>query len=171
MSTGGINSPAMTNLASISPVRIELWKSRGNIVKAEREWVRLQREPPRLPLTLLRRVYGICFGFGHRLRRGIALLLVPWILGWGLLACAHQHGAMVATKEQTAVQPRFEAAMYSIDTLIPVFDLKVESDWIVDFEKGLWGFAAWWYLRLHILAGWVLLGMGVLDFSHLISRR
>jgi hypothetical protein len=56
---------------------------------------------------------------------------------------------------QRDVAPPFYAWLYSLDTLLPIIDLHQERFWEPKPE-GLLGLASFFYLRLHITAGWFL---------------
>lgn len=64
--------------------------------------------------------------------------------------------------------PRFNAFVYSADTLIPVVALEMQSYWIPD-DSSARGAAARVYLWLHIAAGWGLTLLAVAGFSGLIK--
>jgi hypothetical protein len=64
--------------------------------------------------------------------------------------------------------PRFNALVYSADTLFPVVTLEVQSYWIPDDSKPF-GRDARYYLWAHIIAGWALTLLAVAGFSGLIK--
>ena len=69
---------------------------------------------------------------------------------------------------EAASYPRFNALVYSADTLLPVIAMEMQSYWIPDDSKpiGRW---ARLYLWLHIAAGWGLTLLAVAGFSGLIK--
>jgi hypothetical protein len=71
--------------------------------------------------------------------------------------------------DQPAAQsyPRFNAFVYSADTLVPVVSLEMQAYWIPDETRprGRWARV---YLWLHIAAGWALTLLAVAGFSGLI---
>lgn len=66
--------------------------------------------------------------------------------------------------------PRFDAAIYSLDTLLPIVDLEMQDFWIPD-ETADWPYAeaTRWYLWLHIGLGWGLSLLAVAGFSGLVK--
>jgi len=64
--------------------------------------------------------------------------------------------------------PRFNALIYSADTLLPVVSLEMQSYWIPD-DTQPFGKYARWYLWFHIIAGWALTLLAVAGFSGLIK--
>ncbi len=65
--------------------------------------------------------------------------------------------------------PRFNAFIYSADTLIPVVSLEMQAYWLPD-ERDEFGKLARWYLWLHIAMGWALTLLAVAGFSGLIKQ-
>jgi hypothetical protein len=65
--------------------------------------------------------------------------------------------------------PRFNALVYSADTLIPVVSLEMQAYWLPDdsIRRGAWARA---YLWLHIAIGWGLTLLAVAGFSGLIKQ-
>ena len=64
--------------------------------------------------------------------------------------------------------PAFNAALYSLDTLLPVVDLEVQDYWVPDARAAP---LARWYLWAHIAAGWALTLLAVAGFSGLVQSR
>ncbi|TCP41713.1 hypothetical protein [Rhodovulum marinum] len=84
-------------------------------------------------------------------------------------AAAYPHQvACFLDQPEAAAYPRFNAFIYSIDTLVPVVSLEMQSYWVPDESKprGRWARA---YLWLHIGAGWALSLLAVAGFSGLIK--
>lgn len=69
---------------------------------------------------------------------------------------------------EAASYPRFDALIYSADTLLPIVSLEMQSYWIPDDRKPL-GRWARLYLWLHIFSGWGLTLLAVAGFSGLIK--
>lgn len=69
---------------------------------------------------------------------------------------------------EAASYPRFDAMIYSADTLLPIVSLEMQSYWIPDDRKPL-GRLARLYLWLHIFSGWGLTLLAVAGFSGLIK--
>ncbi|WP_412509471.1 hypothetical protein [Roseovarius sp. SYSU LYC5161] len=69
---------------------------------------------------------------------------------------------------EAAGYPEFNAALYSLDTLVPVVDLEVQDYWVPDERTARW---ARIYLWGHIAMGWFLALLAVAGFSGLIDTR
>lgn len=69
---------------------------------------------------------------------------------------------------EAAGYPAFDAALYSLDTLVPVVDLEVQDYWVPDDRTARW---ARIYLWGHIAMGWFLALLAVAGFSGLIDTR
>ncbi len=67
-----------------------------------------------------------------------------------------------------ASYPRFNALIYSADTLIPVVSLEMQSYWIPD-DRSDRGMIARCYLWVHIFMGWLFTLLAVAGFSGLIK--
>ena len=133
--------------------------------------------------------------FGHRPLWAFAWLLMFLGVGWSVFALAVESGAIkpntavvLRSEEwvtcadavgQTQVQcfleqpraatyPRFNAFIYSADTLLPIVDLEMQGFWIPDDLT--WG-GAWarGYLWVHIAVGWALSLLAVAGFSGLVK--
>ena len=83
-------------------------------------------------------------------------------------ACARSAACFVETGAG-ASYPRFNALIYSADTLLPVVNLEVQDCWIPASEAGGWGALAQSFLWAQIIAGWVLL-LAIAGVSGLIRR-
>ena len=71
--------------------------------------------------------------------------------------------------------PPFAAKAYSLDTMVPIVNLHMESYWEpsltqVNAWSRKWAVAVWWYLRLHIALGWALTTLAVLRFAGLVRQ-
>lgn len=95
-------------------------------------------------------------------------------------ACGPAHGEpnSIRAQDQTRIQcfdapddiadsPPFPAAMYAVDTVIPVISFGVQGDWKVVSApgQGHWRFIDW----VLILFGWVFSGLAVAGFSGLVK--
>jgi len=69
---------------------------------------------------------------------------------------------------EAAGYPAFNAALYSLDTLVPVVDLEVQDYWVPDETVAAWARV---YLWGHIAAGWFLALLAVAGFSGLVQTR
>jgi hypothetical protein len=64
--------------------------------------------------------------------------------------------------------PRFNAPIYSADTLLPIVSLEMQAYWIPD-EAADFGWWARGYLWFHIVVGWALSLLAVAGFSGLVK--
>jgi hypothetical protein len=79
-----------------------------------------------------------------------------------------QYGCYLAQPE-AASYPRFNAFIYSADTLLPVVSLEMQSYWLPD-DSSTFGWWARIYLWLQIAAGWGLTLLAVAGFSGLVKQ-
>ncbi|HMQ94924.1 MAG TPA: hypothetical protein PKA33_14570 [Amaricoccus sp.] len=138
---------------------------------------------------------GVTIGYGRRPERAAMWAVGIFLLGWFFFALAGGHGAIKPNTPvvlrsdewvsyadavgQTQVQcfleqpraasyPRFNAFIYSADTLLPIVDLEMQGFWIPDDRTwgGMW---ARGYLWVHIAVGWALSLLAVAGFSGLVK--
>lgn len=140
---------------------------------------------------------GFAIGHGYRPERSVVAALC-WVgLGWGVFHCGYSHKLMSpATDSFTSNQsestldqiqqidthpnyPKFNSLIYSLDTFLPVVDLRLESYWLPNANSPnldrkepilLVKSGAWvrYYLWIHILMGWILTSLIVASFSGLV---
>lgn len=77
-------------------------------------------------------------------------------------------GCFLRQPEATSY-PRFNPAIYSADTLLPIVALEMQSFWIPDDRKGPLGEWARYFLWFQIIMGWGLSLLAVAGFSGLIK--
>jgi hypothetical protein len=71
-------------------------------------------------------------------------------------------------QSQALSYPRFNAFVYSADTLLPIVSLEMQGFWIPD--DAVWrGWLARYYLWFHITVGWALSLLAVAGFSGLVK--
>ena len=87
-------------------------------------------------------------GYGYRTWLAAIWLLGFWLVGWAVFDRAHNHQELVLAKPGEA-HPSFQGAIYSLDTLLPVVDLRQQAVWLPH------GGVQWW-ASASILAGWIL---------------
>lgn len=133
-------------------------------------------------------------GYGRKPQNAAIWGLGMLILGWLVFAHAAGHGAIkpnlpqvqlhpawvdcagaaegqlacFLTSDSAAAYPRFNAFIYSADTLIPVVSLEMQSYWIPDDFTDR-GWLVRLYLWFHIAMGWALTLLAVAGFSGLIK--
>ena len=72
-------------------------------------------------------------------------------------------------RPEAAGYPRFNAAVYSADVLLPVVALEMQEYWVPDSSKSTRGVLTRWFLWLQILAGWALTLLAVAGFSGIVK--
>ncbi|HEY9660747.1 MAG TPA: hypothetical protein V6C65_20000, partial [Allocoleopsis sp.] len=143
------------------------------------------------------RFLGLAIGHGYQPERSVVAALC-WVgLGWGVFHCGYSHKLISPTTDSfmsnqskptlDQIQqidahpnyPKFNPLIYSLDTFLPVVDLRLESYWLpnanspnLDREEPilLVKSGAWvrYYLWIHILMGWILTSLIVASFSGLV---
>jgi hypothetical protein len=134
------------------------------------------------PLNLF---YRLTVGYGYKLHRAIALLLLLWAVGFGCLSayakaqspdhawhwaygpgvCAPASPVLtdvVATQQDYCGS--FVPVLYSLDAILPVVDLGQESAWY--FQDPLWQFG----MDLLQIGGWVLAAAAATFALNLVVR-
>jgi hypothetical protein len=101
-------------------------------------------------------------GYGYRTWLAGVWLLGFWLVGWVVFDRAHTHHELVLAKPGE-VHPGFQGAVYALDTLLPVVDLRQQAVWTPQ------GGAQWWAWA-SILAGWVLTTAVVAALTGLLKR-
>jgi hypothetical protein len=95
-------------------------------------------------------------GYGYAPGRALSLLAVAFVVGWAVFSCHHPPPV-------NAAHPVFNAALYTLDLLVPAPGLGQASDW--DPQGGYLALAA----GLHIL-GWLLAITVIAAITRLFSR-
>jgi adhesin HecA-like repeat protein len=102
-------------------------------------------------------------GYGYRTWLAGVWLMGFWLVGWAVFDYAHAHEELVLARPDET-HPGFQAAIYSLDTLLPVVDLRQQAVWIPRAGAQWWAWAS-------ILAGWVLTTAVVAAFTGLLKRE
>lgn len=139
-------------------------------------------------------ILGAVVGYGRKPQNAAYWALSMLLIGWIVFAHAAGHGAIkpnlpqiqlnptwvdcaddprgqldcFLNAPQAASYPRFNAFIYSADTLIPVVTLEMQSYWIPD-DRSDRGMLVRAYLWFHIAMGWALTLLAVAGFSGLIK--
>lgn len=139
-------------------------------------------------------ILGAVVGYGRKPQNAAWWGLAMWLIGFLVFANAAGHGTIKPNLPQiqlnpawfacadhpsgqldcflnhsdAASYPRFNAFIYSADTLIPVVSLEMQSYWIPD-DRNTRGMLARGYLWFHIAMGWALTLLAVAGFSGLIK--
>jgi hypothetical protein len=123
---------------------------------------RARRRTLRLPGQLWSVLLGALVGYGYRTWLAGVWLVGIWLVGWAVFDRAHAHQELVLVKPGEA-HPSFHGAVYALDTLLPVVDLRQQAAWIPH------GGAQWW-ASASILAGWILTTAIVAALTGLLRR-
>ncbi|MBI4337235.1 MAG: hypothetical protein HY683_05350, partial [Chloroflexi bacterium] len=131
---------------------------------------------------LWRRFLGFTVGHGYRSERAlwglggffaVGALLFWWADLSSLMAPSAAAVLASDSYKATGVAPRdypaFHAWAYALDTLLPIIDLHQKAFWEPRPATAL-GLAAFAYLRLHIVAGWVLVSLLAASLLGLVRR-
>ncbi len=131
------------------------------------EDVRRKLATPSAMMRALLLFFRWTVGCGHRMRYAIAWLLFFVLLGFLALSSGADAGLMVPSNPRVymdaswavggvpAEYPRFDPLVYSLDSFVPLVDLHQEAYWLPRSDGGR-GSALCWYLRCHIVCGWLL---------------
>jgi hypothetical protein len=101
----------------------------------------------------------------------VVLRSVEWVecrVGGENRAAGESRMACFLRQPEAASYPRFNAFVYSADTLLPIVSLEMQGFWIPDDRTR----AGWWartYLWVHIAVGWALSLLAVAGFSGLVK--
>jgi hypothetical protein len=101
-------------------------------------------------------------GYGYRTWMAGLWLLGFWLAGWAVFDRAHAHHTLILAKPGE-IRPSYHGAIYSLDTLLPVVDLRQQAVWTPH------GGVQWW-ASVSILAGWVLTTAVVAALTGLLKR-
>ena len=121
-----------------------------------------RRHTLRLPGRLWSRLLDMLVGHGYRTWQTGLWLLGFWLVGWAVFDRAHNHHELVLAKPGEA-HAGFQGAIYSLDTLLPVIDLRQQATWI---PRG----AVQWWAWASIVAGWILTTAVVAALTGLLKR-
>jgi hypothetical protein len=101
-------------------------------------------------------------GYGYRTWLAGVWLAGFWLVGWAAFDRAHAHHRLVLARPGET-HPGFHGAIYSLDTLLPVVDLRQQAVWIPAGGVQWWAWAS-------IVAGWVLTTAVVAALTGLLKR-
>ena len=157
------------------------------LIAGQRARVRYGSDPWFVKLWI--KFLGFTIGYGFRPSLAVGWLLFLWLIGSVVFSCAERHAMMapsdvgvMSTASWTenrkvppeyADYPPFSAIAYSLDTMLPIVNLHMESYWEPSRSQeksGTREWAVWWYLRGHIALGWILTTLAVLGFAGLVRQ-
>jgi hypothetical protein len=107
-------------------------------------------------------------GYGYRPSRALIGVVLFVAIGWALFSIGHDDGYVVRADNNS--KARFVAAVYSLDTFVPVIDLGLEKQFTVTGQKG---FGVWLqrYYWLHVAAGWLITTLVVLGLTGVVRKE
>jgi hypothetical protein len=109
-------------------------------------------------------------GFGYRPGQALVWLAGFWFVGWWVFANAGSCQLMLRAPKSASDSTELgtvEAAIYSLDTLLPIVNLGLRDVWYVSKGSPF----VWAYWRIHVLAGWLFSTLAVLGLTGLVRRR
>ncbi|MBI2718055.1 MAG: hypothetical protein HYX36_04730 [Rhizobiales bacterium] len=163
-----------------------------------RQTERNRTPAPRRQLKWLRdRLLGATIRYGHAPMQAIVWLADFWIFGSLIFGLAYSNGAIKPTpatslplaawkqcsdvagesrgdcflRQPDAVDfPRFNSAVFAIDTLVPAVSMNMRGNWTPDESKPI-GRVVQIYLWIQVLVGWALTFLTVAGFSGLVKFK
>jgi hypothetical protein len=121
---------------------------------------------PNVPVVLRSPEWVLCrFPAGEEV-----LLGSTGALREGLAAAGESQFACFLGQPESFSYPRFNAWMYSLDTLVPFLETGQQDFWIPDVRQH-WGLAGRIYLYVQNIAGWALSLLAVAGFSGIVKSR
>jgi hypothetical protein len=113
-------------------------------------------------------VSRLTVGHGYRPQRSLAWITAFVVLGVVVFGKAKAEGLLVP--ERPPEVTTFSAIAYSIDTFLPIIDLRQEKYWIAS-GVGLRGTLVQVYSWVHAACGWALSTLAVAAFSGILKKR
>lgn len=148
----------------------------------------------RLLKSFLQFLLGLSTGYGYRPGRPVLVLLGFLFLGFCVFKAGYQADVMAPVKQRSYLisktlsenvpqkliwddYPDFNAFIYSLDSLVPLVDLRQEEHWMPSPGKsGICGAVpvAGWFVRvyywLHVCLGWLFTTLGLAGLTGLIKK-
>jgi NDP-sugar pyrophosphorylase family protein len=128
------------------------------------------------------RCIGFAIGHGYRPHRALFGALFFVLLGWVFFGFGHSNGLMSQQKAVSGENHvKFEPLVYSVDSFLPIIDLKEKGEWIPNPNKGhviikypghdfRWGDLLRIYFWVHTVFGWILTTLWVAGFTGLVRK-
>ncbi len=110
-------------------------------------------------------------GFGYKSHRAFLWALLFVLVGAWIFNVGYENHLLTLAKTETVTAPpAFNSLGYSLDTFLPIINLRQKDLWIPDSrsEAGRW---LQYYNWLHVGIGWVLITLGVAGFTGLVRRE
>jgi uncharacterized protein YjbI with pentapeptide repeats len=101
-----------------------------------------------------------------RYGRWPALAFVWWAAFVVMGTYVFSRARITAADSANSSVQRFDPVWYSLDTFLPMVDLKYADEWKLTRENNRW---PWLYLRFHTLMGWVLIPVALAAISGLLK--
>lgn len=124
-------------------------------------------------------------GYGYAPMRALGWSAAIVALGWMIFSSGYRAGLIVPSEKEACASftesggvplyhQSFSSVVYSLETFLPFVDLRQARHWCPANTPGADGrtFARFlpWYLRLHILSGWLLSTLFVAGLTGLVHR-
>jgi hypothetical protein len=148
-----------------------------------------QREEDARRTSILLRALQLCWswflrstmGYGYAPIRAFGWTVAIVTLGWIVFVRGYRAGFIVpsekdacasftATKDVPAYYPPFSGFIYSLETFLPFVELHQAKYWLPVRKPVPLARLLPWYLRLHILSGWVLSTLLVAGLTGLLHK-
>lgn len=178
-------------------------RSSGDEAAAKRVLVAQQNDLRRNgklgPLQKLLNLFlGVTIQHGYAPHRAFVGMLAFILLGSGVFYWADKNHLMSEVEEHDKISevdyPKFDAFLYSLDTFLPIIDLRLKGYWLPNANKdvtnakvadserggsvsGVWsskfhaGDMVRAYLTIHMIFGWILTTLWVAGFTGLVRSR
>lgn len=142
-------------------------KEMGHTESARQVLIEREKDPKKLkamtwPQWLWHKLLGATIGYGYRPWRALGWMLMFFLIGWVVFCHTASNNQMLPLKDGEL--PAFNAAIYSLDTFVPLVDLRQAS---YRLPKPWWAYG---YLWLHISCGWGLTTLLVVGLTGLIKK-
>jgi hypothetical protein len=129
------------------------------------------------------KLLGLTIGYGYRPHRSLLFMAVFLFIGTILFEIGFKNDAIAPTnvvvisREEYILHrripeayPSFNALVYSLDAFLPIVDLHQSSHWLPNKNRGAFGIFLFWYMRFHIMLGWILTSLAVIGFSGIVRK-
>lgn len=109
-------------------------------------------------------------GYGYRSHRAFIWALAFVLVGAIVFYEANRNHLIVPAKADGTGIASFNPFAYSLDTFLPIINLRQRESWIPDGQDSS-GFMVQVYLWIHIIVGWILTTLGVAGFTGLVKKE
>jgi hypothetical protein len=129
-------------------------------------------------------ILAVAIAHGYEPHRALLWMLIVVSCGWIIFAWANANHIMSETKREEykpdTEYPTFNTFAYSLDSFLPIVDLRQKEYWLPNAKSGAdlpfailgqqvtWGGIVRAYLWFHIILGWLLTSLWVAGFTGLV---